>query len=232
MRAIILAAGLGSRIRGHTDSPKCLLQIDGKTLLQHQLDAYAALGVSDIHVIVGYRSEEIIAALPGHVQHHLYSRYAETNNLWTLAASSSLLQGPCLVQFADVRVARGALLDLMASPSEVALLADGRQCLEGTMRIRARGELLLEVGSHIPVAEGHGNFIGIARFGAAASPRLGALIARCVEQGQRRQDYYTAVLPELCSQYPAHVVWLGGKSWAEVDDPSDLARARSIAFDA
>ncbi|ADX46037.1 4-diphosphocytidyl-2C-methyl-D-erythritol synthase [Paracidovorax avenae ATCC 19860] len=232
MRAIILAAGVGSRIRGHTASPKCLLRIDGKTLLQHQLDALQELGVSDVHVIVGYRSKEIIGALPGHVQHHVYSQYAETNNLWTLAAFSELLQGDCLVQFADVRVSRDALRDLLCCSSDVALLGDGRQCLEGTMRIRARGEQLLEVGSHIPVSEGHGNFIGLARFGAAASPRLGALINRCVQLGQRRQDYYTAVLPELCSEHRAHVVWLGGKSWAEVDDVSDLERAQAISFDA
>jgi L-glutamine-phosphate cytidylyltransferase len=232
MRAVILAAGIGSRIREHTPSPKCLLKMNGKSLLQHQLEALADLGISDIHIIVGYRSDEIVRVLPAHVRHHVYEQYAETNNLWTLAAFSELLCGDCIVQFADVRVSREALEDLSRSASDVALLADGRQCLEGTMRVRACGERLLDVGSHIPLAEGHGNFIGVARFGAAASPRLGQLVSRCVRFGERRKDYYTAVLPELCSQHPAHVVWLGGKPWVEIDDVADLARANAIPFDA
>jgi L-glutamine-phosphate cytidylyltransferase len=232
VRAIILAAGMGSRIREHTPQPKCLLKMDGKTLLQHQLDILSELKISDIHVIVGYRCEEIVSVLPAHVHHHVYDRYAETNNLWTLAAFSELLQGDCLVQFADVRVSKRALRDLSRATSDVALLADGRQCLEGTMRIRACGERLLDVGSHIPTVEGHGNFIGVARFGAAASPKLGQLIARCVQLGERRHDYYTAVLPELCSQHRAHVVWLGGRPWVEIDDVADLERAKTIRFDA
>lgn len=230
MRAIILAAGLGSRLRGHTQSPKCLLELQGKSLLQHQLDALERLGVDDIHVILGYRNEEVRRALPAHVKCHVYDAYELTNNLWTLGSFSELLSGTCLVFFADVRVSFDALSELVASTSEITLLADGRQCLGGTMRVVAKGEVLVDMGSHIPVEQGDGNFIGVARFGPQAAARLAEKLRQCMSANTRQQDYYTVVIPELARSTSAHVIWMSGKPWVEIDDEQDLNKASDIAF--
>ena len=56
MNAIILAAGRGSRMKNLTsDKPKCLVQLNGKTLIQWQLDALNQAGISNIAVVTGYR---------------------------------------------------------------------------------------------------------------------------------------------------------------------------------
>ena len=60
MRAIIVAAGMGKRLAPYTDDrPKCLVDINGKTLLERQLQSYRAAGVTDIAVVRGYRAEQI-----------------------------------------------------------------------------------------------------------------------------------------------------------------------------
>jgi len=60
VKAIIIAAGQSSRLMPITDSkPKCMLEIKGKTILQHQLDAFNANGITDISVIKGYKKEAI-----------------------------------------------------------------------------------------------------------------------------------------------------------------------------
>ena len=60
MRAIIIAAGMGIRLNPLTnDKPKCMLEIKGKTILQHQLDVFHANGITDISVIKGYKKEVI-----------------------------------------------------------------------------------------------------------------------------------------------------------------------------
>ena len=54
MKAIILAAGKGTRLRPLTNSkPKCLVELAGKSLLEHQLDTLFECGITDIHVIGG-----------------------------------------------------------------------------------------------------------------------------------------------------------------------------------
>ena len=59
-KALIIAAGLGSRLKKHTENlPKCMLDFGGKTLLQRQLDAYKKCGVKDISLIRGYKKEKI-----------------------------------------------------------------------------------------------------------------------------------------------------------------------------
>ena len=60
MKAIIIAAGKGSRLKHlTTDRPKCLVEVNGKSMLQHQLDAYRANDIHDIHIVKGYMQEKI-----------------------------------------------------------------------------------------------------------------------------------------------------------------------------
>ena len=59
-KGVILAAGVGSRLRPMTnDKPKCLVTSANKAILQYQLDSYAAAGVSDVYIVVGYEGDAI-----------------------------------------------------------------------------------------------------------------------------------------------------------------------------
>ena len=61
MKAIIVAAGMGRRLRPYTDDrPKCLVEINGKSILQRQLDAYRAAGIDEVHIVRGYMKESIV----------------------------------------------------------------------------------------------------------------------------------------------------------------------------
>ena len=58
MKAIILAAGMGTRLRPITSSlPKCLVPVNSKPILEHQLEALLTAGVRDVILVVGYLSE-------------------------------------------------------------------------------------------------------------------------------------------------------------------------------
>ena len=58
MKAIILAAGRGSRLKGLTDDrPKCLVELGGVRLLDWQLAALKAAGIEDVVVVTGYRAD-------------------------------------------------------------------------------------------------------------------------------------------------------------------------------
>lgn len=60
MKALILAAGIGSRLGEMTkDIPKCLVQINGKPILEYQLIALRKNGIRDIVIVTGYKAEKI-----------------------------------------------------------------------------------------------------------------------------------------------------------------------------
>ena len=64
MKAIIIAAGMGQRLRPYTaDRPKCMVEINGRSLIERQVEAYRAAGIDEINVIRGYRGRQI--QLPG-----------------------------------------------------------------------------------------------------------------------------------------------------------------------
>ena len=101
MRAIILAAGRGSRM-GHLTraSPKCLLEFRGKTLLDWQIDAIRSAGIEKIAIVTGYRRDLLLDR--GLVEFH-NERWAETNMVVSLSrASSWLREAPCVVSYSDI----------------------------------------------------------------------------------------------------------------------------------
>ncbi len=90
MKAIILAAGTASRLRPLTDStPKCLLKIGGRSLLQRSIDALKANGISEIVIVTGYLHEQIESFVgqqyPGLRVTYIYNKeYSTTNNIYSL----------------------------------------------------------------------------------------------------------------------------------------------------
>ena len=60
MKALILAAGVSRRLYPHTyDTPKCLLEVGGKSIINYQLEALKQLNIKEIIMIVGYHREKI-----------------------------------------------------------------------------------------------------------------------------------------------------------------------------
>ena len=58
MQGLILAAGKGTRM-GNIDVPKCMLEINGRPIIKHQIDSFKKNGIEDIFVVTGYKSEMI-----------------------------------------------------------------------------------------------------------------------------------------------------------------------------
>src|ERR1700761_7565336 len=101
MRAIILAAGRGSRMGPlGGERPKCLIELEGKSLIERQIAALRGGGVDEIGVVRGYRAEMI--DVPG-LTYFRNERWAETNMVMSLAAAAPWLRaGPVIVSYADI----------------------------------------------------------------------------------------------------------------------------------
>lgn len=100
MKAVILAAGRGSRMGKETDNrPKCLIELAGKTLLQWQIEALKAGGVQDILVVTGYLHEMLIGEFK--TIHNV--RWEKCNMVESLRMASGWLRDePCIVSYSDI----------------------------------------------------------------------------------------------------------------------------------
>ena len=95
MKAIILSAGQGRRLMPLTESlPKCCLILEGKTLLEHQVESLAANGIDDIVVVTGFGHrvvEDVVSRIHGASVRTLYNPfYALSDNLGTTSRITGL----------------------------------------------------------------------------------------------------------------------------------------------
>ena len=120
MKAIILAAGRGSRMKKLTDEgPKCLVKLRGKTLLDWQLEALKNAGISQIAIVTGYKRQ--LLANRG-LEEFYNDRWAETNMVSSLACANAwLMEGPCIVSYSDIFYCIRAVALLMENPMPLAI---------------------------------------------------------------------------------------------------------------
>jgi choline kinase len=123
MRAIILAAGRGSRLGSLTDKqPKALTILKEKPLIQWQIEALNQAGIYEIAIVTGYLS----SLLNSYGTHHFYNpRWAETNMLSSLwIAKEWLLKDVCIISYSDIVYEPAIIKALIDDPDEVAISYD------------------------------------------------------------------------------------------------------------
>ena len=122
MKAIILAAGRGSRLGKYTqDTPKCLLRILNKPLLEIQIETLRKAGINDISVVRGYRHDKI--QLEG-LKYYDKRNYESTNMVVSLMTAKNELNDDTIVLYGDILYEQRLLDDLLSSVGEVVVLAD------------------------------------------------------------------------------------------------------------
>ena len=102
MKAIIVAAGMGRRLAPYTDDrPKTLVEINGRSILQRQVDAYRAAGIDEIHIVRGYMKEKLAAAVPD-ARFHDNDEFRSNNILSSLFYAEPAMDGGFLFSYSDI----------------------------------------------------------------------------------------------------------------------------------
>jgi L-glutamine-phosphate cytidylyltransferase len=231
MRAIILAAGAGSRLHGAAgDNPKCLLRLGGRTLLERQLDCLRSAGIDRVTVVVGYQAARVAEVCANSATLVENERYAATNSLYSLWLTRSLLSDGALVLNGDVLFHRRLLERLLEARPEDALLVDYRppspQAFgEEEMKVSVRAGRVVAIAKTMAWQEADGENVGLVKFGAAGA----ALLVRCLDdvvEGGSVRDWAPRAFQAFCRLRPLHAVGTGSLPWIEIDFPEDYARAQ------
>ena len=238
MKAVILAAGQGTRIRSvHGEHPKCLIEVDETTILGHQLEALAMAGIHDVAIVVGYEKEQIVA----HVRNKQLSydqrvhfienpAFAITNNIYSLWVASDWLRGDSFIVLnADVIFEPDILNSAVEPYAPISMIVDSLWRDE-TMKVIIEDDRVTRMSKRISQDEFSGTYIGITVFSKSIQHRffhkLDSLIA-----AERVNEFFNVAVQELANE-GVHVGYTStdGLPWAEIDDPLDLTFAQQSVF--
>lgn len=245
MQGLILTAGCGRRMQPLSNGThKALMPIGGTTILSRLVESLRGLGIGTITVVTGHRAEDIrahvAASFPDVGFRFVHNaRFAETNNIVSLALAMASLEGDddVVLSECDLLLDPSALSPLVsAEPGNIALVDEYRPGMDGTV-VTAVDGYVTEV---IPPARQGAGFdfngklktLNVYRFEAGFCRRTLQPLLNWYAETVDAGSYYELVLGMLVSVHgqriKASIVPAG--SWAEVDDPNDMAAAR-FSFD-
>jgi choline kinase/transcriptional regulator with XRE-family HTH domain len=121
-KCLIVAAGLGSRLKGHTeDKPKCMLDFGGKTLLQRQLYSYKKNGIENVSLIRGYKRNKI--NYKG-IKYFDNNDYKNNNILNSIFYAEEVISGNIIISYSDILFEPFVVKRAMESDHDISVIVD------------------------------------------------------------------------------------------------------------
>lgn len=233
--AVILVAGVGSRLRPITDTrPKALAPVGDETILGRAVRLLLDFGISRLILATGYREDAVRAALGGLACEVVYcpnERYESTQNSVSLALCREAVGGRSFFKLDGDVVFDPELLQRIAAPrAELAVGVDSSRKLDAeAMKVVVNGSRIERFGKGVPLAESHGESIGIERIDSAASNRIFSALDAQIGAGVTSL-YYEDVYSQMIGrgELSAEVADVSGLRWTEVDTFEDLEAARRM----
>ena len=234
MKAVILAAGTGSRLMPLTkECPKCLLKIGRKPILSSMLEAIERSGIQDVVMVLGYLESQIREYV---IQNHSTinveflrnEKYDSTNTGYSLWLTQHLVKGGGLVKFdADVMFDEEILRRLVKKPGNYL-------CVDKNINLEAE-EVKVETGLNdhvVRVGKGVdpncaiGESIGIERIDKESVDVLFDILDSLMEKPINHNDYYEKAYERMIEQgVPFKAMDITGLDWVEIDDRKDFEHA-------
>ncbi len=234
MKAVILAAGVGSRLRPLTlSTPKALIPVGGIPLLQRTLTALRSVGLVDVVIVTGYLAD-VIERFAGElatdfritfVRNSVFERTYNNYSLW-LTKSEVLGHDMCLLD-ADILFEQSIMRDLLSSSSPDALVirrVAGLGAEEVKVECDPEG-VVLRIGKEVDPQKAAGESLGIEKFSSVTTKSIFASLDRRKD----RDEFYEASFQEVIDAGARiRTVDAGLRACIEIDTPDDLRAAEIL----
>jgi len=237
-RAVILAASRGDLGSLSADTPKCLADVRGRSVLQRLLDGFGAAGVRQNVVVRGFGRDKVSAQGVAFVDNE---RFAETGEAFSLAQAEEWLDGELLVSYGDILFRDFILRGLLGTAGEIVIAVDiaGRNGKGDRARdlVAADRPLhddydeapahLTRVAADIGAEVAGGEWIGLARFSPIGVAWLREEIDALRQDGLLETADMPLLLTRIAAKHPVALHVFSGH-WMDVDTLADLAAARNF----
>ncbi len=241
MQALILAAGMGKRLGQYTkDATKCMVPVNGKTLIEYSIEALLEAGITKLILVIGYRGEKLREFLDGKYPqmtiHYIENPiYDKTNNIYSLyLAAKELAQDDTLLLESDLIFEADILKELTAAPEpNLAVVSHFEGWMDGTVTlINAENEIvgvLDKTKFNWNDIDTYYKTVNIYKFSKGFSANYYVPFLEAYQKAFGKNEYYEQVLKVLSfldsttlKGFP-----VAGSRWYEIDDPADLAVAET-----
>ena len=236
--AVILAAGIGSRLTPLTDNcPKGLLPVGGSVILERMIRNCLSCGISQFVLVLGHRADEIKKFVDKtfrgiRVTYVINDRYRDTNSGYSLMLAQRVVGTAEFIKFdADLVFDVKILRQLVDSDHDNVLCIDQNIILEDEeVKVIADDQIqVLEVGKSADPEMALGESIGIEKISARTGPLLFAELSKMMERKEHLQEYYeTAYARMVVKGTVFQVLDITGLNWTAIDTAADYAAANAM----
>lgn len=238
IKAVILAAGVGSRIRPLTDNcSKSLLKVGSITILEQMITHIQNCGIDEIIFVLGYLQEQIkdcVTTKFPDLNAHFVSNdhYSATNTGFSLMLTKDLVGESAFVKFdADLVFDKEILQNLIDSEYATCL------CIDKNIKLESE-EIKVIIGEHNRVVKASktvnpkdaiGESIGMEKISSEIAKLLFAELEIMMADERNHQEYYEAAYERLIEKnIPFYALDISSLRWTEIDTKEDLITAEKI----
>lgn len=233
MRAILLVAGRGSRLKHLTnDHPKCMVQLHGKPLIAHQIQALQAAGIQTIAAVTGYQSEKIQAE--GLTERFTNPHWQTSNMVRSLMmAEPWLSSSDCIISYGDIFYEPSAITSLMTCQAPIAITYDTHYLETWSKRfanplddlesfkLNAKQQLI-EIGKKPNTLDDvQGQYMGLLKFSKDGWISLQHLLSTLSDTAINQLDMTSFLNLAITHGLSIQALPYSG-AWGEIDHESDL----------
>jgi choline kinase len=236
LKVIILAAGQGTRLRPHTnDKPKCLVEVEGKAILDYQLESFERLGLNERFIVTGYKQDKVQRPNLHKVTN---IRYDETNMVHSLFCAEEYFDDDIIISYGDIIYSDSVLSKLVQAEGEFAVVVDKNWNDLWSLRMdnpeddvesmKIKDGYIVELGKKISnLKDVEGQYIGLIKIQKQFLPILrdfyNSLDKSILYDGNDFDNMYMTSLIQMVIDHFHNVtpIFIEGE-WAEVDTISDL----------
>ena len=227
MRAILLAAGRGTRISRMIEPiPKCRLAIKNVPVIRHTVEMLVEKGM-DITVCVGYKKEQIYKALEGMKVDFVYNPFYDvTNSIASLWFAKQFLQGELLILNADVFFSPEILTLILNESRDNVLAIDKTRIELGDYFFKTSDNgCLRKYGKELPLRERSGEYVGIAKLSSSFVPVFNQRLDKLIDM-QQHDKWWENVIYSFTdnNEKSIYTIDVNGLFWAEIDYFDDYER--------
>ncbi len=236
MKAVILSAGQGKRLMPLTaDNPKCLVNIEGVSLIEWQINELFKGGIEQVAVVVGYQADKVSRLLHSRFDSSrvkvLYNpTYNWADNLISCWVARAEMNEPFILLNGDTLFEGAVLNRLLHSPLKPITVATHRKHHYDAddMKVALDGERLVRIGKDLDADIVDAESIGMILFRLDGPARFCRAVENALRDSSACGKWYLSVINDLAQSSSVWTCPINGYQWCEVDFPADLKKAKAV----
>lgn len=232
MKALILAAGMGTRLRPLTNSkPKCLVEVNGEPIIFRQIENLEKNGIKNITIITGYKSDMLKYILEerySFINIIVNPNYETTNNMYSAyLAKDDYYEKNFLLINGDVYFDDIVVNELLKQKYDNSIIIEKGEYNKESMKVRYNKTRIEEISKEISQNDAFGVSIDIYKFSSKGAKVFYNKITEYIESKKVYNQWTEVALNDILSKVQFKPCPLKGR-WIEIDNHNDLKKAECL----